>query len=403
MKKVSKTRLVLALLCAAVAVWGWYEVRQVEPHLQYVVSAPAPEEAESTAAGGTEKAVTNAPVTALMKSLQKTAEGWTESIEKWTAGGWLLGRTVSEEKGESSSVNVTLCGEKYFEICPQLIETGRLLYSSELKYSANVCVLDEPAALALFHTAEAVDREVTLEGMTFRVVGVTRHTDRVGEDGKPNVWIALADVLEKEISIDALFVEAVPIENAGAGTGFTESMKSWKSGGTVIDLNKEKTGATLWLRMLIFLMGVVIVLWVISELNRATIATIRYFQMRLRDVYANRIAIPVFFRGLLLVLGYAGCAAAMAGLMNLVLAPIYVFPEWIPAVVVEWDEVSTTFWNVWHGWAARQEWRTPELLRLRWLTIVLNMAAAGLGMICFAAIRSWRTMENDRRERKTEE
>ena len=60
---------------------------------------------------------------------------------------------------------------------------------------------------------------------------------------------------------------------------------------------------------------------------------------------------------------------------------MYVFPEYVPAVLVEWDAVRTAFWQVQTAAADYIELRTPELLRLRFYGGIIRFGTA-----CLAAL-----------------
>ena len=86
-------------------------------------------------------------------------------------------------------------------------------------------------------------------------------------------------------------------------------------------------------------------------------------------------------RLLLLALGYVACAAALAWLFTRLVEPVYTFPEWVPAVLVEPKDIQTAFWNVWQTSATVVEYRTPELLRLRFLREVMAWSCGACALL----------------------
>lgn len=85
-------------------------------------------------------------------------------------------------------------------------------------------------------------------------------------------------------------------------------------------------------------------------------------------------------------------------LMNYIIQPVYTFPEWIPTVLVEWKDIAKAFWNVWQDTAVMQELRTPEILRLRWLALLVQGCSAGAGVllgILYGRMRSSRQLVAD--------
>ena len=83
----------------------------------------------------------------------------------------------------------------------------------------------------------------------------------------------------------------------------------------------------------------------------------------------------------LLALGYLVCAAVLAWLFTRLVEPVYTFPEWVPAVLVEPKDIQTAFWNVWQTSATVVEYRTPELLRLRFLREVMAWSCGAAALL----------------------
>ena len=75
------------------------------------------------------------------------------------------------------------------------------------------------------------------------------------------------------------------------------------------------------------------------------------------------------------------CAAALAWLFTRLVEPVYTFPEWVPAVLVEPKDIQTAFWNVWQTSATVVEYRTPELLRLRFLREVMAWSCGACALL----------------------
>ena len=61
--------------------------------------------------------------------------------------------------------------------------------------------------------------------------------------------------------------------------------------------------------------------------------------------------------------------------------PVFTFPEWVPAVLVEPADIQTAFWNVWQTPATVVEYRTPELLRLRFLREVMAWSCGAAALL----------------------
>ena len=71
----------------------------------------------------------------------------------------------------------------------------------------------------------------------------------------------------------------------------------------------------------------------------------------------------------------------LARLFVLLVEPVYTFPEWVPAILVEPKDIQAAFWNVWQKPAAAAEWRTPELLRLRFYRELMGWSAGAAALL----------------------
>lgn len=374
MKK--KTPGLFFLLAATVVLmYAVWQVEQVGDHLQYLVDAPA------LTAPADERTEPGRAITDLQESLASAAADWTQSMKAWTLGGVIQQTSLQADK-QSAAGRMELLGENAFAAHPRYLLHGRLFYEDELKDGAHVILLDEQMALKLFAVADPIDRIVSFNDEEYRVVGVTRHAKGVGDYTEYGAYIPLNSVLDQTIQLDALMVESVPIPGSGAGVAFADVVKAWRPGGTVIDLGKESMAATLWLRVMLFAVGAALLFRLIRRLNSSVRKFIFHYKARLRTTYASRLLPWMIGRIGLYVLAYGFAGALAAWLMHYIIQPVYTFPEWIPTVLVEWDDIAAAFWNVWQAPAAVRELRTPELLRLRFFTLVLQACAAIAGAVC---------------------
>ena len=379
MKTISGKQVFLLLICAAVLAYSMVQIGGVGDHLQYLIPAPA---LSQPAAQG-ESAKPNQAVLDLDRGLREAADEWADTMQRWTLDGEIAQTGFAAVGGSSmtASGRLTLLGRAGQELHPPLLRFGRLLYPEELERGDRVMLLDEQLALALFRVGDPIDREVSVSGVVYRVVGVVRHTRRVGDAVDCGACIPLMSVIDESIQLDILRVEAAPVSGVGAGVSFRTVTEGWQPGGTMIDLGRESVGAWLWLRVLGFAAGMIVLLRLIRWLNAAVARFAGTWRMRLQHTYAVRLLPWIAGRCLLLVIGYALCAGAAALLMEFMLAPVYVFPEWIPAVLVEWSDINDAFWKVWQGFAAMRELRSPELIRLRFFTLLVDGFSALAGVV----------------------
>ena len=377
MKKTPWWQAVLLAAFAAALAFGAYSVSQVGNHLQYLIAPPH----KLQTSGGEETPVKpNEPVAQWYAALKDVAEEWDSTMEAWTLGGVMENASLSAEGGGTQG-RVTVMGENGTTLHPLQLRFGRNFFPEELRDGAHVIILDEQAALALFRISDPIDRKVTVQGTEYRVIGVARHRKLVGDYTEYGVYIPLMSVIDQDMTLDVLQVEAAPRAGVGASVSFSTVCGTWQQGGTVIDLGKEGMAATLWLRVLLCLAGATALLRLIGWLNGQVRSYAKQYSQQLQVRYALSLMPQLGGMILLFCLGYGGAAALAAVLMNVIIQPVYTFPEWIPAVLVEWEDIAAAFWKVWQTSATLREMRSPEILRLRYFTLLIQGCSAATGVL----------------------
>ena len=372
---ISKGQLFLLIVCAAILIYGYMQIAAVPVYLQYMMPSP------SVQTENEEKP--NQNLVSYAERLQEAAEEWSGFVRHYSMDGIVQQATLTGEGAVQA--RLTALGPDGQVLKSLIPRFGRLMYPEELKDGEKVILIDENLALQLFRVAEAVEHTVFIGEDAYRVIGVIRHGRKVGDTVDYCAYIPLSSVTASRLQMDALCVTADPIPGTGASVAVQSTLNNLFPGGTFIDLQKERMGAWLWLRVLLFLLGMACMVRAAMYLKNATVLFVRRYRMRLRDRYAWQLTGWMIWHVLLLALGFAACAAAFVYLMNLILAPVYIFPEWIPAILVEWDDIQSAFWKVWKNFAAMKEYRSPELMRLRFFTILMNGFSALAGVLLFMA------------------
>ncbi len=370
-------QLVLLAAFAVALCYGAYAANQVGDHLQYLTAVPKPQISEED-----NGEPPNQPIADAVKRLQDASDEWDTTMRLWTVGAVTQTAGFQGDTGESVSGRLELVGKNGLLVRPAYLLYGRLMYPEEIERGERVILLDEQLALKLFRVADPLGRKVTCpDGNQYEVIGILRHQKQVGDFTDYGARIPLQAIVDSTYSPDALLVEAEPVPGLGANVSFKTVVQNWAGEGTLFDLGKESMGATLWLRVLLFLVGMTVALRLIGYLNGRVRYYGKHYRRKLQVTYAVRMAPELVGAILLFALGYGLCAGLVAALMEYIIRPVYTFPEWIPAILVEWEDIAAAFWNVWQLPAVMTELRTPEILRLRWLTLLVQGCSAGAGVL----------------------
>lgn len=392
MQKKPWRKLILLLLLSAALTYCVLAVNSVGNQLQYLVEAPGPEQ-EKTDTGSNETQQPNKSLIERGEQLKSAMEGLSGNVSAYTLTGVVDQQSLQSDIGNGAQGRLELLGENSFALRPKYLRYGRLFFPEELEQGADVMLLDEQLALLLFNIGDPLERTVTLAGKEYRVIGIVRHQKQVGDLTDAGAYVPLASVASLELTVDALMVNAQPIAGTGASVAFKSAMDSWQSGGNMIDLGKESMGAKLWLRLLLFLSGMTLTLRAVRFLNRRVHDALRDDKERLKSSYAIRLMPRFTGQVLVLGVGYLLCAGVVALLMQYLIEPVYTFPEWIPAVLVEWEEIATAFWKCWQTPATLVELRSPEFMRLRFYGLMIQLTSAGCGVTLALLYGRLRTRE----------
>ena len=397
MRKAKTHGLFGLILCVAVLVFSVINVNGVGSNLQYMVPAPAPVQAQ-----GDDSTKPNQAIADLLERLTEYRESdWAGLFHSYALFG-IKERVnvapVDAINGTAQTGRLTALGPNAPIVDPMLYRYGRGFAYEELIDGYLGIVLDEGMALQMFGAADVVGKKVSAEGLEFEIIGIARNSKSVGDREEYGAYIALNALIDTAVTLEVLMVVAKPIIGVGAKSTFVSVVNNWKSGGTLIDLAKEAMGVMMPLRILLFSAGFVVLLMCITWISRKVQSFAADYGRRLKRTYAVRLVPRLAGAIIIFSLAYAAIAFCFAQLVAYVTDPVYTFPEWVPAILVEWADIKTAYWNVWQGLATMQELRSPQLLRLRYFGMLTGWASAGaavFGVMYYFTLRKKLTLKKD--------
>lgn len=324
---------------------------------------------------------TDSELKSLLKVLSKRLEEGTLPL----AGAAVTASTpevaLTLPNGQSAGTQLLgLWGDEHIKK-PQVLRFGRLLYREELDTGSRTAVLDEQLAITLFRVSDPVGRTFMINDVSFTVVGVIRHARAVGDQAPHSVYVPLLTLDELGLQTGLLTVSLLPKGGSGAFSALESEMQRWLPGGTLYSLQKESYRALLPLRYLLCLLGILL----LGQTFRLSVklAKHRYasFRTALQSRYATQL-LPTTLLNILTSLLLLALQLAFAYLLfSQIIAPVYVFPEWVPSILVEWKEITATFWNNINANASPISLRTPETLALTFYRSVLTAAILVFGVL----------------------
>ena len=356
-----------------------------ESVIQYAVRAPQ----VMTVSGEDEgKKQPNDPLMDKIAGLDSVWEEMEGSFSEKTAHAYASGISLTAGQDGSAEAALHAVDDSYFSFSRKLLLYGRFIYPEEFRRGDRVIVLDEDLAIKLFMISDPTGRMVTLNGHEYRIVGITKHRRTVGESDLFGAYVPLESVRRKAVDLDMMIAEIRPIAQSGALSAFSAAADRWSPGGCIYDLDKEAMRAGMLSRMVLCMTALYLLLAALRKVSGRTITRIAAFRSELRLEYA-RVLAPKLTRDLMmLTAGFVLTVGALGGLVWFALQPVYVFPEWIPAVLVEWEDIKTTFWNLTTEAAKPIRCLTQEMIRIEFWARITRW---GL----MAALFGWAAMTAD--------
>lgn len=372
------TIFVLAALAVALA-WSYFEAQAVPADYQRVFLPAATQAIDANGVTRSDNGLRAARETA--KTLDEALAGACDQTTLYAL------TTPAAVSIEGASVDAQLVGIEngYYAMRGFTLYCGRLIYPDELKDAAHVTLIDEQLAVALFKYAEPLGQTVKVNNAEYEIIGVLRASRKVGMQQDYSIYVPYRAIERSEANVTALVYEAKPAPGSGGWSSFESGSKTMGATGTSISLVKERMNASMPQRVLLCILGFALGLMLIKWLTRLTKRLVVDYREQLKIKYASRLVWRMLPKALALIVGYAVCAAMLAALFAYLIQPVYTFPEWVPAVLVEPNDISAAFWNVWQSTASTVELRTAELLRLRFLRELAFWCSLLAGMLAVKA------------------
>lgn len=381
-----KRWILLVLLLGLTALFVM-QAHQVPSLIQYVFLPPDFSAAEETQQGGEEgQAGQGTPQVELPGKLDLFMKSWNSfldeqqaSIQAAALSAHQGGAALTVENGGSATAELTALYGARHTLEDKVLVNGRQLYQEEVDLGTPSAVIDEGLAIALFRQGNPVDMQFTLGDQVFTVVGITRHNRTVGERADYGLMVPLK-AFETQPTWEVMTAQVRPLGGAGTRAGLGKSLQAWQSGGQVVDLVKEKYRAALPVRVLLCLLGMFVSLIGFQLARRFSTALLEKNRERLQSEYISRLWPRYVLTGALIALSFGAALLVLLVAFTQLLAPVYVFPEWVPAILVEPKEIARTFWNNRASATALLQMHTKEghFLRtlLGYITVLCLLAGA---------------------------
>lgn len=329
----------------------------------------------------------------LLKALDKRLEGLPQSVKGYALNGYAPATALSAAGGQSASARLEGLYGGIHILPRQPVRFGRFLYPEELEGGDSKVVLDEQLAIELFRTSDPTGRTLTIGEKPYTVVGVLRHTRTAGDQEHAAAYVPLLALEKQGLQTQMLCVSLLSSFAAGDLAFVQKQLEQWMAGGTFYSLAKERYRALLPVRWLLCAIGVLAVSITWRWSIRFGRALWQQLRGKMQRYYPGRLVGRMAFSLLAVLLLTAAHVGAAYLLFSASIDPVYVFPEWVPTILVEPDDIIKAFWNNITAQTALVALRTPQVLALGFYHRILTALCALALALVVRPLASWRHMD----------
>lgn len=272
-----------------------------------------------------------------------------------------------------------------------VLSAGRQLYHEELELGTPSAVIDERLAIELFRVGDPIGRTFSLSGASFRVVGVVRHRRHVGEKDQALAQVPLLSLDKQGVPPEVMAVNVLPKAGSGAYAALSKDLTQWQAGGSFHSLPKERYRAMLPLRFLLCGLGLMVAALALKAAKAFSLSQWYGLKSKLEARYALPMTAEIAGRMLLVILCYGVILTGIFLVLQQAIAPVYMFPEWVPTVLVEPKDIAKAFWGVREQQSALITLNTPELLRLRFLHRLMTALCGAAALLLISPMGKLRS------------
>lgn len=320
---------------------------------------------------------------------QETMETLAASLDAWGIAARMQGTSLSGNSGSMQTV-IYAVDSGYFDVNHETLLDGRFISGGDVQRGDAVIVIDEQTALSFFAGVDPLEQSVSMNGQAYTVVGVIKGQRRIGETDEHTAYIPITAAAQLPMQTVEL---AARSSDATTGTAILmeSTLRTWREGGSFYNFDKLTLGAVMPLRWAVLFVGVAVLLSLLARLNALTWGHVCYYAEQLKTRYARDMLGGMGLSVLLGLLGYGTLAGAAYLLADFSIAPLYVFTEWVPEVVVELSSLSSRFWALNDASASAVRYVSrlncvQEMGRsfFRWglMALLLGIAMNGIPFLC---------------------
>ncbi len=331
---------ILLALCLILIAYFWLQVSNIPGVYQYIEQNPNVEEIDLEVKYTSELTIQNAAV-----SLDKA----------------------------STSAELHAVSHDYFDSYHAKLIEGRYFYKAE---EAKVAIIDKQIALVVSGSESALGKEVSINQEKYKVIGVIDSAPQ--ENFSKNAYIPFATAVKAKMKSNLLIYTCNP-----KYFDVTEFNTKFPQG--VWNLPKEKQRATLIVKFIVFLYGLIATTAVLRIFKKWLSENFQKLKLLLVEKYPRQIPLQIIGHVAAFIAGFGIISAAYGFLMFFIVEALLQFPEWVPEILVDFDMIKKTYINNVHTASKLVTLRTPQVVDLNSFQRIINILST-LTIFSFSTI-----------------
>lgn len=238
--------------------------------------------------------------------------------------------------------------ENYCDFRFLRIQSGRCIDCTDVSQAKQVAVIDEAAALALFHGQEAIGQKVSINGASYEIVGTCSYRNALGEKDQHLIFIPISTVemakMEMETMECLLRSEAMALSD----TMIQSAVSEWDSNAQLFTIQQE-----VWRMFLpMALAGIIFAGFLMINFCRMLMRKICVANARTHDIlrhhYVRKSIASIILRYIPVIVGCLFVVFGFYGLIQICLFILRIFSSSLPERLLSiagWRSQLISFWK----------------------------------------------------------
>ena len=328
----------------------------------------------------------SADETDVLTKLETVRSALAETFPLITLHGQKNGVSLTAGNVTQNDVCLYLTGPSWSEVYPRRFLSGRPVSRVDAEQGEHVIVLDQATAFRLFGDHDPLGETVTLGDKKLEVIGVAEHSRRIGETGAYAAWIPLGTAADCEL----LVLTAPAPADSSLLSMFRTNAEEVFGNGTMISLPKEKSGATMLLRLVLIILAVWGLKKWVSVLGGFCCRQIGRIREESGRRYAGRLLPYALWQMLPAVLLVAVTIGVGYALAVFAAEPMRIFPEWVPESLGDFSSWISRFWNLTGDAAKSVNLQTAEAAEIHFWS---GLVQTGIVLALLGGYRVYRNVK----------